>query len=297
MRLALATCAKYPELDVDDQALRTAIARRGWTADILVWNQPADWSAYDAVVIRSVWDYWQHYRLFLDWLTQLESAGVALFNPAQVLRWNSHKSYLRQLEGEGIQLPPTLWIEPALSADPAAHFALTRDVPDRWGDEWVLKPALSGGANLTFRVTRAQASRHDPALREILDRGTAMLQPFLPQILTEGEVSFLFYGDQFSHAVRKRGPADEFRVQGTYGGSVEIYDAGIEDIAAALRALQAGHRCAECDSPWLYARVDMLWVASKWLLMELEVSEPNLFFLQDISAVDRFLRVLEASLK
>src|SRR3954471_13658969 len=110
--VALATARAYADLVADDRLLVHALAHRGVPAIGAVWNDPTvQWSDYDAVVIRSCWDYHLAHDAFLAWIAGLESSGVRILNPPPLVRWNSEKSYLRDLASEGVLTVPTRWVE------------------------------------------------------------------------------------------------------------------------------------------------------------------------------------------
>jgi glutathione synthase/RimK-type ligase-like ATP-grasp enzyme len=235
MRLALATCDWLPDLDPDDAPLRAAL---GEVAEPAVWSDPdVDWSAYDVVLIRSIWDYFERHAEFLAWLDRL---SVPTWNPIDTLRWNSEKTYLRELEAEGIRTIPTAW---------------EGEVP--WEDA-IIKPTVAGGS---LGLRRAEKG-------EPVEPGF-MAQPFIPDVVNAGELSLVFFDGEFSHAVRKT-PADgDIRVQPEHGGTVEAAEPTADELSAAERVLAAA------DRELLYARVDFV---GDTLLIELEAIEPRFFF-------------------
>jgi glutathione synthase/RimK-type ligase-like ATP-grasp enzyme len=268
LRVALATCAKLPDLGPDDALLRDELARRGVDARAAVWNDPArDWSAFDRVVLRSVWDYHRSLGAFLAWLDRLEAQGVALFNPAPLVRWNSSKAYLRAGAARGWNVPSTAWLERGRPVDLAGLLA------ERGWAEAVVKPAVSASAYGTFRVSAAAAATgaSGEALGRLLEEGDVLVQPFLPEVTRDGEWSFVFLGGALSHAVRKRPAAGDFRVQREHGGSVE----GVTPPAALRR--EAESVAALLPGPCAYARVDGVVVEDRLCLMEVELIEPELF--------------------
>lgn len=228
-------------------------------------------------MIRSTWYYWAKYKEFLKWIDHLQTLSIPVWNPPSLLRWNSNKQYLQELEKKGIPIVPTHWLK-----TPDKQFSLP------W-TEAVVKPVISGGAHLTFRVNPSNwpSQETQKNLDEILKFGPIMAQPFLPEILEEGEYSLLFYGGKYSHAVIKKGPQGEFRVQRLFGGTVQAIAAPKEAIAFAEKVLSL------IDLPLLYARVDLIQQKERFLLMELEIIEPNLFFLHDPEAGNRFADALE----
>lgn len=245
MLSALVTWRGLPELAPDDRLLRDALLRRGVDARAVVWDDPhADWRSFDAIVVRSTWDYHKRVEEFRAWIDAME--GLPLWNPPAVLRWNIHKSYLLDLQARGVNIVPTL---------------LVRD--------FVVKPAVSATAYRTERHT----TDHD-----------VLVQPFVPEIAEDGELSFVFLGRQFSHAVRKRPGNGDFRVQTEFGGSVEPFAPSADLIAQAERI------AATLGDEWLYARVDCVVRDERLMLMELEATEPSLFL--DAVSAERFADAL-----
>ena len=243
MLIALVTWRGLPELAPDDRLLRDALIRRAVDARAVVWDDAAvDWETFDAIVIRSTWDYHKRVDDFRAWLDRME--GLPLWNPPLVLRWNLHKSYLLDLEARGIEIVPTLLV-------PRGGF--------------IVKPAVSATA---FRTER-HATDDD-----------MLVQPFVPEVLTDGEISFIFLGQKFSHAVRKRPRGEDFRVQTEFGGSAEPF-APCRDLIA-----QAERIAACLGERWLYARVDCVVRDGRLILMELEATEPSLFL--DGESAERF---------
>jgi len=169
--VALATSAAVPRLHAEDAVLVVALARLGIRGVPVVWDSPAG-SRGGPVLIRSVWDY--HLRLdeFLAWVARAGAAG-AVWNAPAIVRWNAHKIYLRDLERSGIDVVPTLWIEPNASPDLGRELARLE-----WG-ELVVKPSVSASAHRTLRFA---AGDHDaPAAHaaRLARDGIAMVQPYL----------------------------------------------------------------------------------------------------------------------
>ncbi len=279
MKIALATCAELPDLVPGERLLRDALARRGHDVSCPVWDDPAvAWSSFQTVVIRTTWDYFHRLDAFLDWTGRVEASGARLVNPAETVRWNSRKTYLRDLAAAGVAVVPTEWVDAPESLDAIRA--------RRGWDEVVLKPVISGGAHRTIIVSGTDGPAQ--AELDLLAReGGAMVQPLRPEIRTEGEWSLVFFGGAFSHAVVKRPAAGDFRVQSEFGGTVERVEPLPDMIAEATAVLRAsGH-------PWVYARVDGLARAGHLEVMELEIIEPELFLDQHEQAADRLADALE----
>ena len=246
------------EHDYMMRALRNEFAERGMQIVEVCWDDAStDWSRYDAALIGTTWDYWDRQALFLETLENIESV-IPLFNPAKLVRWNSHKSYLRDLETRGARLIPTLWIEQITDTIYADAFR-------RLGsDDLVFKRQVGAGAAGQFRL-RAKDPRPDMP-------HAMMVQPFLPMIQEEGELSFIFIDGEFSHALIKQARPGDYRIQSSYGGQEFAIDPSPEDTRAARTILDA------LDTVPLYARIDMLRDRDgTLLLMELELIEPYLY--------------------
>lgn len=282
-RLAIATCAAMPDLHDDDRRLLAALIDAGVDARPCVWNAAeVGWSDFDAVLLRSTWDYFEHYAEFRDWLDALP---VPTINPLPVLRWNSDKHYLAELGTQGIAIVPTRFCNRAQL--PAALDAFERR-------EVVVKPRVSGGAWHTVRgvVGEPALTRAVSALPLSLD---LMLQPFQPEIVSAGEWSLLFFGGAFSHAVLKRPARGDYRVQAQYGGSAEL-SSPPDAILAAARAALAASVSATGGPPIDYARVDGVIVDGRFLLMEIELIEPYLHLGVHVPAAARLATVLRERL-
>ncbi len=282
-RVALVTCDEYPQLTADDRLLLPALNAQGLTPEIVIWSDAnVDWRSFDAVVIRSTWDYYKRPDEFRAWLYRLEKDSIRLLNPVATILGNMDKSYLRNLEAQGIATVPTAWID---SAQRDEVLEQLRDVP--WDGELVVKPAISAGAFRTVRTSKEALMREPAPLFEILTESVALVQPFLPEIEQEGEWSFLFFGGSFSHAVIKRPKSGDFRVQWVHGGghSLAQTSAHIYEQAANIAMKAAGGRL-------LFARVDGVIRNGVFLLIEIELIEPYLFLAEDPEAAERFAKAL-----
>jgi glutathione synthase/RimK-type ligase-like ATP-grasp enzyme len=282
-KIAIATSSEYPALTPDDGPLLAALAARGVATEPVIWSADVPWSGFDGVLLRSVWDYYERPREFAAWLDRLEREQIPCWNPPALVRWNLDKNYLRDLASKGVAIVPTLWI--ARASRPSSDEVVSRILATGW-DEVVLKPTISAGAWRTRRVRREDLPSHTAHVREVLAESDLMVQPFLPEIVDEGEYSFLFFDGRFSHAVLKRACADDFRVQWTHGGTQVPVTPSPSLVAQARAVLDAA------PSPGLYARVDGIVSAGRLVLMELEQIEPYLYFAEGPGSLDRFADAL-----
>lgn len=252
------------------ELLRDALAPAGIEAVSTPWTAHVDDAGglRDATLVLPLlaWGYHADHARWLRACDTWNDAGVRIANPASVLAWNSDKSYLARFAEAGIAVPPTTFTDAVTQAQVDAMFESTQS------GQVIVKPTVSGGAWKTLRLQRGDALHDAPT-------GAAMLQPYLPTIETEGETSMLFFGGCLSHVVNKRPVPGDFRVQSQFGGHYTVLDAppaGALDLAQ--RALAA------VDVPLLYARVDTVPDADgRWMLMELELIEPDLYLAVDPS--------------
>lgn len=282
--VALVTYAALPELTPDDRWLLDALASRGVRAVPVIWDDPrVDWMAFRAVVIRSCWDYYLRHADFLAWVARLEAAAVPLWNPPSVLRWNAEKTYLCELARRGVSVIPTRLVERGEDVSLAS-------VLDAQGwERAVVKPTISAAAHDTWCTSRASAVGDEPRFQGMLAAGRVLVQPFVEAVRDDGELSMLFFGGAFSHAVRKVPRSGDFRVQAEHGGTSEACEPSADVIAQAEAVLGAGlPGMREC----LYARVDGCVVNGRFTLMELELLEPALFLGAHPAAPDRFAKAL-----
>lgn len=277
MRIAFVTSAALADLTPDDRLAVAALEERGGEVTAAVWtDQSIDWNSFDSVIIRSTWDYHHHAEEFRAWIDALDAIGAPLWNPPAVLRWNMKKTYLQDLERAGVPVVPTSWLSEGTSQN------LETLLAERGWSEAIIKPVISAGASRTWRVSRSAINEAGVHLAESLELGDVMVQPFIAEIQTRGEWSLMFTDGEFSHAVRKRPTDGDFRVQTRFGGGSVTDNPGSDVLRAARRVLDAA------PEPWLYARVDGIETATGFVLLELEMLEPALFFSHTESGIARF---------
>jgi glutathione synthase/RimK-type ligase-like ATP-grasp enzyme len=282
--IAFVTHAASPALTADDQFAADALAAAGVRVQPVPWDDPhASWDAYDGVVLRSCWDYHLRHAEFCAWVRAADAQGAGLRNPAAAVLWNADKRYLREMERHGTPIVPTAWVEPGEIVE------LDALLDERGWERAVVKPSVSASAHQTRVVARGSAEGHAAGL----DGSALLVQPFVDEVVTNGEWSIIFFGGRFSHAVLKLPRDGDFRVQAEFGGRAvpripppELVDAA----AGAVRAAEAltGIRLT-------FARVDGVVADGRFLLMELELIEPALFLSTHPDAPSRFAAaILEA---
>ena len=260
--IAIVTHRAAPGIDADEAALGPALEALGLSWQAMPWDDPTfDWASVDAAILRSPWDYSRRRDEFLAWCRRAASV-TTLCNPLPIIERNTHKSYLLELAAAGVPVVPTCLL-PAGSADPA-DIAAKRG----WCDI-VVKPAVSAGSWRTWRLTVAESSHDWTRARRLARTRETLVQPYLPSVTVDGERALVFLDGAFSHAIRKRSLFEDESV--AYRVAVTPSAAELELAAKALRAAGA--------EGLLYARVDLApGVDGAPMLMELELTEPRLFF-------------------
>jgi glutathione synthase/RimK-type ligase-like ATP-grasp enzyme len=261
----LATSANYRDLTAGDLLVAAELQQRGYRVEPLVWSEASPENVTcDAVVLRSVWDYHLDAERFLDWVTSVGQQTV-IFNNPDMVRWNADKRYLFDLQSAGLPVPNTMLLEVGSNVD------LVDSLIQMHSSKAVIKPAISASAYETYLVDVDNASARQTRITELLRSRSILIQEFVPEIKTRGEWSLMFFGDQYSHAVRKVPQSDDFRVQGEFGGT---YTA--EDPPAAV--LELGQQAvAQFAADALYSRIDLVEASYRPLIMELELIDPELF--------------------
>ena len=260
--------------DPEIHLLVAALERESIGVVIRPWDDATAWASVPLVVVRSPWDYTDAHDEFLSWVRSV-AAVTRMVNPPEVLEWNSHKSYLLDLASAGVStVVTTLVRRNASDAEQARALAA-------YPGEIVIKPAVSVGAIGALRAASSSAAGA-AHLAALVEAGDVLVQPLAHAVLDNGESSLVYFGGQFSHAIRKLPAAGDYRVQEHHGGSVVPHEPTAHEFAVAEAALAAA------PAPTAYARVDLVQVGGSPAVMELEAIEPQLFLDRDTDAASRF---------
>ncbi|MBJ2130417.1 hypothetical protein JC525_15915 [Alteromonas sp. IB21] len=266
---------------VYDELLVPHFNQKGWNVETVSWHTNSEnWSRFDYVIVRSTWDYQQYADAFVACLKKIDASDATLLNPLRLMQWNIEKHYLKDLECTGIPIVKTIW-----------ESTFNNDVINKAFDEFnsdtiVIKPVLSANADDTFKLERETWKESAGVLSNTFEHRGFMIQPFLSNIVEEGEYSLFYFGGAFSHAIRKVPQKGDFRVQEEHGGSLQTVSVDNVQLAIAEKALSA----MPCNA--LYARVDLVRQDDNWAIMELELIEPSLYFNLDEDSPVRFVEAL-----
>lgn len=282
MDVAIVTYAGLPQLDAYDAPLLPALTALGLDARPCIWDDPkVDWGTVKVAVVRTTWDSHLRRDAFLAWADRA-AYYARLYNTPDVLRWNTHKAYLRELEAKGIPCTPTVWVPKGGTADLGAIMR------ERGWDSVVLKPVVSAGALKTYRFPRTELHAAQACLQTLAAEEEVMVQPYLTAFETEGERAYLFFDGAFSHAVR-RPPGLKDSPRGFQ--QPHLFEPIPEELRLAEDVLAA------VGQPLLYARVDVATDnEGRCRLQELEVTEPSLFLSLDPAAPLRLAQAIARKL-
>lgn len=302
-RIALVTAQVAQALDEDLPPLHAALAATGAEVHAVAWDDAdADWSRFDAALLRSTWDYAMRLPEFLAWIAHA-AVHTRLLNPPGVVRWNADKHYLADLAGAGLPCVPSAFVEPGTSAGAALAAFLAAE--GAGASEFVVKPAVGAGSRDAQRHARDQRSLASAHIDRLLRAGrSVLLQPYLDRVDTQGETALICFDEVFSHAIRKgpllhrdQGPTSRlFAPEDITPRSASAAERALAEQALAILPRFTGR--GEADArPLPYARVDLIQAPDGTpRLLELELIEPSIFLDHAPGSADRLARLLLARL-
>ena len=252
---------------LEDKLLQTALEKKGFVVCKKDWSdKDFNWTTTKYAIFRTTWDYFEKFEAFFSWLEETKQKTIFI-NSAEIINWNIDKHYLQELEKNRINIAPTLFIEKADKITLQELFERTN-----W-NEAVIKPAISGAARHTYRISPSNYRNYETLFQKLISEECMLFQEFLDDIIAKGEISLVMIGGKYTHAVKKIAKKGDFRVQDDHGGKVEKYSPSQTEILFA-------EQCIE-NSPFspIYARVDIIYDnKNKPSLSELELVEPELWF-------------------
>ncbi len=273
-KIAVATYDKLPDLTFNDQLLIPIFRENGYTVSPEIWDDSeVDWSSFDIVLIRSTWDYYLKPVEFKNWISQFINSKTRLINSAEMVLKNSHKFYLKELAEKGVNIIPTIFSSEKIELEKLKMW-----------EKIVIKPAVSAGSHETeiFEVNMLT--------QEVLDNKTRtgdwLVQPFLEEIKDAGEISMLFFGGNFSHAIQKVPKSGDFRVQKQFGAQYLKFEPSTTLLSIAKNIVEIAGKES------VYARIDGVMTQNGFLLMEVEMIEPDLFFEHTLDGPNRFVEAV-----
>ena len=283
---AILTMDNLDDYECHDDLLNKPLAENGWQTTLVSWRSAkVNWQLFDAIIIRSPWDYQDNAPAFLSVLKEINQANVPLENSLATVAWNIDKIYLADLSKQGVNIVPTLWQDVFFGKKLADYFEYFDT------DQIIIKPRISANADNTFWLKKETCLNDYGQLERALHNKNLMVQPFVESVITEGEFSVFYFDGQYSHAILKTPKDNDFRVQEEHGGHIQAICPEDELLAQAQTTLTT-IKNAIGEMP-LYARLDFVRVDKntkdqEFALMEAELIEPSLYFNMDSDSPKRF---------
>ena len=287
-KIAILTCDEMPEMLPYDHIIIKKLNDAGILTEVFYWHDLVDdiykLEEFDLVLLRTIWDYYKKVEEFMVFLEQLDNLDVKVLNPIDIVRWNMDKKYLIQLQDEGFDIIPTIF---SFNNEDVFDKAL-----DLGWEKMILKPMISAGSYHTYVIEQDEKEKFLKYKKQLFTNRPYMLQEFIPEI-SDGEISTItltspgeMAEDGYSYSVTKVPKKGDYRVQFDFGG---VYHLG--DVDPVIKKIS--HKItSRFDNRLLYQRLDGLWRHNKFLIMELELIEPDLYFNYSEEAMDRFVENL-----
>lgn len=276
--LAILTDSKNENMVPDEVELLSVFENAGVNFDVIIWDQ-VDWTQYKNVLIRTPWDYSEKSELFLQKISKAMQANVNIIHSPDIIRWNMDKKYLIELSSK-MKVVRTECVEQFDPQTAASYFKVLGV------NDLVFKPKIGAGGRDTFKV----GIKDDLSVLDGLKKQSVLIQPYISSISEIGEYSFIFFDGEFSHAVLKKVKEGEFRVQDDHGGTVSGYEPNEDEVLQIKKMLNA------LKYKTVYARVDVVKHEGQFLLMEMEIIEPELFFRFSKNGMENFVNAVKKNM-
>ena len=262
-KVALVSSRKWCFRSRGDIALQEELCRIGIEAQIISWEDSVDWTEFNLVLLRSPWDYYEHYSEFCTWLSNLKREKVHLANGVDQIRNNIDKGLqMKHLQSCKVPLLPYSVCKNIEEVDKLYRSSCNGKI--------VVKPTVSASGHNTFLINLAQLNAYDQliaAANKIMADGFDVIaQPYISSI-QDGEHSLIYFYGHFSHALlrfpgilgKKKAPVPLEKL------NVAWIEAG-QIISTYLDAEEL-----------LYLRIDLVEFQGVIHIMEVEMAEPDLY--------------------
>ena len=274
--ITLLTCRAYYKPDnvtpyiqnilLEQELLKSAFEAQGLKVDITYWDNPTyEWQETKSVFFRTIWDYFERFDEFWEWLEQVKTK-TRLINSYELIKWNIDKHYLKDLSSWGIETVPTYF------ADKGCNMKLHEIAKRNQWKDLVIKPAISASAFKTYKILANEIQANEKLFNSLVQERNMLVQPYFETITQLGEASLMVFDGKFTHAILKKAQPGDFRVQDDFGGTVHNYIPTKAEINFAEKVFET------CNTKPVYGRVDIVWDNDKnFYLSELEIIEPELW--------------------
>lgn len=252
---------------IDDDLVHEPLKKLGWQIKNIPWDKETDWNEYDLVIIRSPWDYQDHLDQFFKVLKNIDESNAILLNSLKIVQWNINKEYLSDLEKKGGDIVPTIRKTGIKRTDILHAFDTFKT------EEIIVKPMIGANADDTYRISKEKQNNFNE-IEKVFSKRPCMIQPFMNNIIEEGEFSLIYFDGVLSHTILKTAEPGDFRVQEEHGGGVIAIKEPEQNLVAS-----ADKFMNMLEEKPLYSRVDLVRTPeNSFALMELELIEPCLYF-------------------
>lgn len=266
-KCAILTMDSLDEFVAYDKKLDMPMITLGWQLDYISWHKEnVNWNQYQAVIIRSTWDYQNDIDAFLKVLETIDNSSAKLLNSLNIVHWNVNKNYLKQVDAKGASIVPTLWVDKFDYTMIGSYFT------EFGTQQIVIKPTVSANSDNTFWLKDNTYHENKEILKQSLKNRQLMVQPFVPAIIEQGEYSIFYFAGKYSHSILKKPKSGDFRVQEEHGGLLMSVKPNKKLLSVAERALNT------IPEKVLYARIDLVEYQGHYRVMEIELIEPSLYF-------------------
>ena len=274
--ITLLTCRAYYKPDnvtpyiqnilLEQELLKSAFEAQGLKVDITYWDNPTyEWQETKSVLFRTIWDYFERFNEFWEWLEQVKTK-TRLINSYELIKWNIDKHYLKDISSWGIETVPTYF------ADKGCNMKLHEIAKRNQWKDLVIKPAISASAFKTYKILANEIQVNEKLFNSLVQERNMLVQPYFETITQLGEASLMVFDGKFTHAILKKAQPGDFRVQDDFGGTVHNYIPTKAEINFAEKVFET------CNTKPVYGRVDIVWDNDKnFYLSELEIIEPELW--------------------
>ena len=282
-KCALLTIEDLSNFESYDDLLIEPFNQLGWECIFVPWeSKSACWDDFDAVIIRSTWDYQQKEKIFFKTLVKISKSKAKLYNPLSVVKWNINKKYLKDLEDRNIAIIPTKFF------DTFDYNGIKKCFLSFETNTLIIKPSISANADDTYIIEKPSIDNDRALLSNSFDNKEYLVQPFLDNIKTEGEYSLIFFGNILSHVLLKTPKSGDFRVQEEHGGILKSINSPENSLVDfGLKVIK------NLPMPCLYSRIDVVRNKDQFLLMEVELIEPSLYFNMNSESAIKFAKVFD----
>ena len=274
--VTLVTCRAYYEPDkitpyiqnilYEQELLKSSLEAQGLKVNVTFWDNPSyKWQETKSLLFRTVWDYFERFDEFWEWLEQVKTK-TRLINSYELIKWNIDKHYLKDMSSWGIETVPTYF------ADKGCNMKLHEIAKRNQWKDLVIKPAISASAFKTYKILANEIQANEKLFNSLVQERNMLVQPYFETITQLGEASLMVFDGKFTHAILKKAQPGDFRVQDDFGGTVHNYMPTKAEINFAEEVFKT------CKTKPVYGRVDIVWDNDKnFYLSELEILEPELW--------------------